>query len=218
MMEKTWISNVTLGGKSLLFPMFLVASVSACAPQKPAEMMSFIEPPMQWDSHPEAEEWTDSTLVALSTKDEELSEQVPADIETWCPGYVEAPIEARRAFWAGLMSSVAKYESTWNPLASGGGGRWIGLMQISPRSAKNYGCEATSASALKDGEANLECAVEIMSNRSPAMDWWPATAAGAWARLGPAAQRRKACCNGRLDQHATLLPRGISQADPTRRA
>ena len=165
MMEKTWISNVTLGGKSLLLPLFLVASVSACAPQKPAEMMSFIEPPMQWDSHPEAEEWTDSTLVALSTKDEELSEQVPADIETWCPGYVEAPIEARRAFWAGLMSSVAKYESTWNPLASGGGGRWIGLMQISPRSAKNYGCEATSASALKDGEANLECAVEIMSEQ-----------------------------------------------------
>lgn len=128
--------------------------------------MSLVEPPMQWDTvHPEAEEWTDSTLVALSTKDAVLSEQVPADIETWCPGYVEAPIEERRAFWAGLVSSVAKYESTWNPLASGGGGRWIGLMQISPRSANYYGCDATSVTALKDGEANLECAVEILSTQ-----------------------------------------------------
>jgi hypothetical protein len=127
--------------------------------------MSFVEPPMQWDDHPEGEEWTDSTLIALSTKDSVLSEQVPADIETWCPAYAEAPIEARRAFWAGLMSSVAKYESTWNPKASGGGGRWIGLMQISPGTAGHYGCEATSVSALKDGGANLECAVEIMSEQ-----------------------------------------------------
>lgn len=164
-MEKTWISNVTFGGRTALFPVIFVASLSACAQKQPAEVMSFVEPPMQWDNHPEAEVWTDSTLVALSTKDDQLSDQVPADIETWCPGYAEAPIEARRAFWAGLMSSVAKYESTWNPLASGGGGRWIGLMQISPRSARNYGCEATSASALKDGESNLECAVEIMSTQ-----------------------------------------------------
>jgi hypothetical protein len=81
---------------------------------------------------------------------------------------------------------VAKYESTWNENASGGGGRWIGLMQISPRSAANYGCDATSVGALKDGEANLECAVEIMStqvakdglvagggNRGIGRDWAP---------------------------------------------
>ncbi len=165
MMEKTWISNVTPKGKSALFPLIIVTSLSACASQKPAETMSFVEPPMAWDAHPEAEGWTDSTLIALSTKDEQLSDQVPADIAGWCPGYEEAPIEARRAFWAGLVSSVAKYESTWNPMASGGGGRWIGLMQISPRSAKYYGCDATSVAALKDGEANLECAVDIMSEQ-----------------------------------------------------
>ena len=165
-MVKTWISNVTAGRGALFFPVLAVASLAACAPKPDADAMAFVEPPMQWDTaHPEAEEWTDSTLVAISTKDEMLSEQVPADIDNWCPGYAEAPIEARRAFWAGLMSSVAKYESTWNPNASGGGGRWIGLMQISPRSASYYGCEATSVSALKDGEANLECAVEIMSEQ-----------------------------------------------------
>lgn len=166
MMEKTWTSNVTGSLRRPLFPLIVVTSLSACASQKPDESMAFVEPPMQWDTvHPEAEDWTDSTLVALSTKDELLSDQVPSDIETWCPGYAEAPIEARRAFWAGLVSSVARYESTWNPLASGGGGRWIGLMQISPRSADYYGCEATSVAELKDGEANLECAVEIMSTQ-----------------------------------------------------
>lgn len=145
--------------------MFAAASLAACVNTKPAEEMSFVAPPMQWDHHPEGPEWTESTLVALSTKDQVLSEKVPADIETWCPGYSEATVEERRAFWAGLLSAVAKYESTWNPAASGGGGRWIGLMQISPRSANYYGCEATSVAALKDGEANLECAVEIMSEQ-----------------------------------------------------
>lgn len=172
--------------KHMISAMFAVLAVSACVPAKPAEEIAFVAPPMGWDHHPEGEEWTESTLVALSTKDALLSERVPADIDTWCPGYEEAPVEARRAFWAGLLSAVAKYESTWNPQASGGGGRWIGLMQIDPRSASNYGCEATSVGALKDGEANLECAVEIMStqvakdglvagggNRGIGRDWAP---------------------------------------------
>lgn len=144
---------------------FAAFALSGCVMTQPKDEMSFVAPPMQWDHRPEGSEWTESTLLAVSTKDPLLSERVPADIETWCPGYAKAPVEERRAFWAGLLSAVARYESTWNPAASGGGGRWIGLMQISPRSAANYGCEATSVGALKDGEANLECAVEIMSEQ-----------------------------------------------------
>ena len=164
-MEMQWISSDATLRLRAFFAVVVVASLSACVSSKPSEEMSFVAPPMGWDHHPQGEEWTESTLVALSTKDAILSEQVPDDIQTWCPAYPEAPIEARRAFWAGLLSAVAKYESTWNPTASGGGGRWIGLMQISPRSAANYGCEATSVVALKDGESNLECAVEIMSTQ-----------------------------------------------------
>ena len=187
-----WISGdaagATWGMPLRLAPALgLVLGLSACVTKAPVEEMSLVDtPPMQWDHHPEGEEWTDATLVALSTKDPILSERVPADIAEWCPAYPEAPVEARRAFWAGLMSAVARYESTWNPTASGGGGRWIGLMQISPRSAANYGCDATSPGALKDGEANLACAVEIMStqvakdglvagegNRGIGRDWMP---------------------------------------------
>ncbi len=185
---------------------FATAAVSACLAKQPEEL-SFVAPPMQWDHRPEGPAWTQSTLVALSTKDSLLSERVPADIDTWCPGYATAPVEARRAFWAGLLSSVARYESTWNPQASGGGGRWIGLMQISPRTAQNYNCQATSVGALKDGAANLQCAVEIMStqvakdglvagggNRGIGRDWAPLrsgekrAAMAAWTRDQPYCQ------------------------------
>jgi hypothetical protein len=211
MMELQWISNVgrRKAARNLraLVALGGALALSGCIPLQSKDEMSFISPPMQWDHHPEGEEWTESTLVAISTKDPLLSARVPADIETWCPGYADAPVEERRAFWAGLLSAVAKYESTWNPVASGGGGRWIGLMQISPRSAANYGCEATSAGALKDGEANLECAVEIMSeqvakdglvagggNRGIGRDWAPLrssekrAAMAAWTREQPYCQ------------------------------
>lgn len=143
-------------------------------------------PPMRWDHRPEAEEWTEETITAISTKDPLLAQTVPADVQQWCPGYAKAGLEDRRAFWAGMFSALAKHESTWNPRASGGGGRWIGLTQISPATARHYGCDARSAEALKDGEANLRCAVEIAAvqvardkmvagagNRGMGRDWAP---------------------------------------------
>jgi Transglycosylase SLT domain len=122
-------------------------------------------PAMGWDHRPEAPVWTEKTLLAVAAEDTNLADTVPRDIGAWCPGYAKADIVERRAFWAGLMSAVAKHESTWNPAASGGGGQWIGLMQIAPRTAQQYGCEATSTAALKDGGANLQCAVEIAATQ-----------------------------------------------------
>ena len=141
---------------------------------------------MRWDHRPEAAEWTARSLAAIARHDDVLAGRVPADIAGWCPAYEAKGIADRRVFWAGLLSAVAKYESSWNPAASGGGGRYIGVMQISPKSAKNYGCAATSAKALKDGAANLECAVEMLAyhvardgvvagkgNRGIGRDWMP---------------------------------------------
>jgi hypothetical protein len=210
MMELKWISGVGTGVGSGVLRLVGVAcaslALSGCLEMQSKDAMSFVAPPMQWDHHPEGGAWTESTLVAVSTKDPLLSSRVPADIDTWCPGYVDAPVEERRAFWTGLLSAVAKYESTWNPGASGGGGRWIGLMQISPRSAANYGCEATSAGALKDGEANLECAVEIMSeqvakdglvagggNRGIGRDWAPLRSAEKRAAMAAWTSKQPYC-------------------------
>lgn len=118
-------------------------------------------PPMRWDHRPEASIWTTKALAAIDDHSANLPDIIPADISAWCPGYAEAEETEREAFWAGLMSALAKHESTWNPRASGGGGRWIGLLQISPATARHFGCEATTAAALKDGVSNLSCAVRI---------------------------------------------------------
>lgn len=122
-------------------------------------------PAMRWDHHPEAVQWTQRTLLAVADEDDELAGLVPADIKTFCPGYRDATLDQRRAFWVGLLSATAKHESTWNPKATGGGGRYLGLMQISPATARQYGCEAKTSAQLKDGTANLACAVQIMSTQ-----------------------------------------------------
>lgn len=120
-------------------------------------------PAMRWDHRPEATEWTQTSLNMVAMQDERLADRIPADIQGFCPGYETATIDERRAFWVGLLSATAKHESTWNPRAAGGGGKWIGLMQIDPRTAKNYNCRAKTAADLKDGSANLACAIRIMS-------------------------------------------------------
>ncbi len=151
---------------------------------------------MRWDHRPEASEWTHRSLTAIAARDDVLASQVPDDIAGYCPGYAKASVEDRRAFWSGLLSAVAKYESGWNPAASGGGGRYIGIMQISPKSAANRGCTARSASTLKNGGANLECAVDMVAaqvgndgvvagsgNRGVGRDWMPLRKASARAEI-----------------------------------
>jgi len=140
---------------------------------------------MRWDHHPESGSWTQTTLAALDSHGTALVNTMPADIDTWCPAYRDADVEGRKAFWTGLLSTLSKHESTWNPGAVGGGGKWFGLVQIAPATARSYGCAAGSGAALKDGNANLSCAVRIMNVTVPrdgvvsqgmrgvAADWGP---------------------------------------------
>ncbi len=83
------------------------------------------------------------------------------------------------------MSALARYESTWNPRAVGGGGRWFGLVQIAPATARHYGCGATSGRALKDGAANLRCAIRIMAQTVPRDGVVAARGRGVAADWGP---------------------------------
>ena len=138
-----------------------------------------------WDHKPQSKAWTSATLMALETHGAALVNVVPADIDRYCPAYPEADPQTRKAFWVNMLSALAKHESTWQPRVSGGGGRWHGLLQISPGTARGYGCKATSSEALKDGSANLACAVRIMAVTVPrdrvisrgmrgiAADWGP---------------------------------------------
>ncbi|MFE3835627.1 transglycosylase SLT domain-containing protein [Pseudogemmobacter sonorensis] len=165
--------------------------------------------PMQWDHRPEAAEWTEEAFEAVAGRDRELAGLVPEDIEHWCPGYETASLDERRAFWVGLMSAVAKHESRWTPEIEGGGGRYIGLMQISPTTARGHGCEATSKSALKDGAGNLSCAVDIFAgkvardgmvagggNRGVGRDWGPFRKADKRAEMAAWTSAQPYCAKG----------------------
>jgi hypothetical protein len=147
-----------------LAALVLTGAVAACtAPETAAAPEA--PPSMRWDFHPEAPAWTAATLSALATDAAQLDDVIPADVAVYCPAYAEKSEAERRAFWAGLFSALAKHESTWNPAASGGGGRWIGLLQISPATADHYGCEADTPGELKNGVANLACAVRIAARQ-----------------------------------------------------
>lgn len=148
-------------------------------------------PAARWDHLPQSERWTQAVLAALDGHGAPLVELVPADAETWCPAYPEATRDERKAFWVGLLSSLAKHESTWRPDVSGGEGRWHGLLQISPATARGYGCRATSAEALKSGPANLSCGIRIMGVTVPRDGVIAAGGGGVAADWGPFSQASK---------------------------
>ena len=119
-------------------------------------------PAAKWDHLPKAEAWTEAALDALDEHGKPLVEDVPNDIEDWCPAYVEPPADERAAFWVGFLSTLAEYESTWQPDVVGSG-KWFGLLQISPATARAYDCKADTGEALKTGANNLSCAIRIMA-------------------------------------------------------
>lgn len=120
-----------------------------------------VVPVTQWDHRPEAKDWTLSTMNAIAESGRPLIETPLADIDAFCPGYRTAADRQRKAFWVGLFSGLAKYESTWNPQAAGAGGRYRGLLQIFPQTARYRGCDINGAGELYDGATNLSCAVRI---------------------------------------------------------
>lgn len=175
----------------------LVLTVSGCDALSEIPLFGGSEPAvidtpvMRWDHRPEAANWTATAFAALETHASVLPTLVPEDIDQWCPAYPEAPLENRQAFWTGLMSALARHESTWNPEAVGGGGRWFGLVQISPATARHYGCQAGSGQALLNGEANISCAMRIWAVTVPRDGVVAAGRGGVAADWGPFVQAPK---------------------------
>jgi hypothetical protein len=124
-------------------------------------------PAMRWGHMENHAQWNEAAYQALQTHGLMLTLTVPEDIDTWCPGYPEADLSTRRLFWIGFLSALAKHESTYKPRAVGGDGRWFGLVQISPATARGYECRVGTGEALKKGAANLSCAIRIMSVTVP---------------------------------------------------
>ncbi|MXQ06648.1 transglycosylase SLT domain-containing protein [Alphaproteobacteria bacterium GH1-50] len=124
-------------------------------------------PRARWEHRGNGELWTRVALSAVETHGQPLIETVPRDIGEWCPAYSENGPEDRAAFWVGLLSTLSRYESTWNPRAVGGNGRWFGLLQIYPPTAEFRDCRVQTGEGLKRASANLNCAVRIMAITVP---------------------------------------------------
>ncbi|WP_422076155.1 transglycosylase SLT domain-containing protein [Vannielia sp.] len=120
-------------------------------------------PRTRWENVPGSTIWTRAAISALKSHGRPLLEFEPEDIATWCPSYAQQPIEKRAEFWVGFLSALAKHESTYRPRVVGGGGRWHGLLQITPSTARLYGCRARTGAALLHGPTNLSCAIRIMT-------------------------------------------------------
>lgn len=147
-------------------------------------------PETRWDRRQDAETWTRAVLAAINGQSHDLSDVVPRDIDHWCPAYAGNSAALRDDFWVGMMSALARHESTLDPRAVGGGGLWYGLLQIYPPTARHFGCAATTGEELLNPVANLACAARIMTVtvrrdqavalhdgrwRGVAADWGPMT-------------------------------------------
>lgn len=143
-------------------------AVAEAAPPEGQPVSEIAVPALHWDAQrpgmvaPADPEWGVALMTAIAAEGEML-ETVPTDIEAWCPAYAAAGSDQRAAFWAGLVSVLSWYESTHNPRAIGGGGRWFGLVQIAPATARHRGCAAGTGRALVNARANLRCGVRIMA-------------------------------------------------------
>lgn len=122
-----------------------------------------VVPRARWDHRPAGRIWTRAAISALKSHGKPILQTVPRDIADWCPAYPDASPDQRAAFWAGFMSALAKHESTYRQAAVGGNGRWYGLLQILPATARGYKCAAPSREGLKHGPSNLSCAVRILT-------------------------------------------------------
>jgi len=151
-------------------------------------------PETRWNFKEGSDLWTRAAMTAIAGHGDGLDSLIPRDIANWCPAYSANGTHKRRAFWVGMMSALAKHESTYNPQAVGGGDLWYGLLQIYPDTARRYGCRAQTGTALKDPEDNLSCAARIM-NVTVARDNAIAVRDSRWrgvaADWGPMSNRNK---------------------------
>ena len=164
-------------------------------------------PATRWDGVPNGPLWTRTFMAAMAENGQGAVRTIPADIAEWCPAYAQADESRRRAFWVGLMSGVAWYESGHRPRAVGAG-TYHGLLQILPQTARWIGCRAGSGDALQGAPANLSCAARILGMvvprdgavaafrgrwRGVANQWGPLTREGVRDRLQAWTREQEYC-------------------------
>lgn len=131
----------------------------------------------RWGTSGVRSTWSAIALKAVADLGADLTKAdfVPADIAFYCPAYPQLTSEDRQLFWAALLSSLAKRESSFSPLvkfvetnildANGNSVVSRGLLQISQESANSYNCGISDAEQLHDVTTNLRCGVRILNRQ-----------------------------------------------------
>lgn len=165
-----------------LFALFLILPLAACetggtalpSAAAVAPSTSPLSFAADWDERPDGAQWTSFTRAALATDGRALLKAEPTDAAAYCPAYATLNEEEREAFWLGLISSMARFESGFRPNTSfqesfnDRTGRPVvsrGLLQLSHESANSglYRCGIQNSEELHDPRTNLTCAVKIMA-------------------------------------------------------
>ncbi len=159
----------------------LAASAPGAARSQPTGIAA------RWGTSGDHAAWTQAAYDAVSSLGPDLwkSGVAPSDIDDYCPGYAAQSDEGRKAFWVGLVSSLALYESGFDPANNyqetfkDEHGDYVvsrGLLQLSVGD-----CGIADADKLYDPATNIRCAVQLMdgyvrgdhriAGRSPAGKW-----------------------------------------------
>lgn len=164
---------------------------------RPAPGPSPIETPVskpeaaRWESVASGSRaWTEFVFTQVDSAGADLLSTLPGDMTQFCPNYAALPVNHKKDFWVYLLSSIAQFESSFNPALSytesftDSSGQLVvsrGLLQLSIESARAYGCELASAQDLHDPYKNLLCGIKIL-NRWVGTDGVirGQTTAGAW--------------------------------------
>lgn len=115
--------------------------------------------------------WNDILYAGIDQYGRELLLNEPKDFASFCSKkFFDLTITERKQFYLTLISSLARYESGFNPKATytegftdRNGKRVIsaGVLQLSVESGRGYGCPLKVTADLFDVKQNLECGVRI---------------------------------------------------------
>lgn len=117
--------------------------------------------------------WSEHIYRELPTLGPDLLKINPLDAKIFCPNYANLAEAERKQFWAFFISSMAKFESNFDPKEAytegftDHSGRYVvsrGLLQISLESSKGYSCGFASEKELHHPTKNLSCGIKILNH------------------------------------------------------
>lgn len=112
------------------------------------------------------------TLHELNFLPDQFYAKVPRDVRDWCPAFRQQTLQGRKAFYLGLISGIARYETDFRANvkyleASGHYSR--GLLQLGQLALsyypQEYRCDASGdPRQLHDLQENISCGVMLISH------------------------------------------------------